>query len=357
MSSPITEDEKHLDWSAKQGRILTDRGKALKYYSEENGFPFASEVSDYYLLWYCVVSLSETIHSCNFLQELPHYHLEIGDSNETYRKWSDEHHSSGIKCPIIGAWKRPLFTGKWEHSTDEDEVVFNIQTSTLFIDLRIPKSKPIHKWENMGKRSIGIGMKSCRDILQSFSDHDLRLYARQHVFGGFSVLSREKFKSLPLCTRHHCIDWNYVTGKPRPRPNKWYIEGDRSSTDVDKPFDVWKEWSYARDDNGQCYYWERWERLLGDQQGNGLRLALRKRSEGRDNQRWLNTSDGRWLNISDKSRNVDGILVAVGVSQFWIKVPSNCFVNTRYFFFRITSTMLLDESRCVVKIYIQMPAM
>jgi hypothetical protein len=50
MSSPITEDEKHLDWSAKQGRILTDRGKALKYYSEENGFPFASEVSDYYLL-------------------------------------------------------------------------------------------------------------------------------------------------------------------------------------------------------------------------------------------------------------------------------------------------------------------
>lgn len=33
-------DEKHLDWSAKQGRILTDRGNALKYFSS-----FLNEVS------------------------------------------------------------------------------------------------------------------------------------------------------------------------------------------------------------------------------------------------------------------------------------------------------------------------
>lgn len=38
-------DEKHLDWSAKQGRILTDRGNALRYYSEKNGFPFSPVVS------------------------------------------------------------------------------------------------------------------------------------------------------------------------------------------------------------------------------------------------------------------------------------------------------------------------
>jgi hypothetical protein len=42
-------DEKLLDWSAKQGRILTDRGNALKYYSEEVGFPFSSDVSSQFL--------------------------------------------------------------------------------------------------------------------------------------------------------------------------------------------------------------------------------------------------------------------------------------------------------------------
>jgi hypothetical protein len=37
-------DEKHFDWSAKQGRILTDGGRALEYYTEANGFPFSAEV-------------------------------------------------------------------------------------------------------------------------------------------------------------------------------------------------------------------------------------------------------------------------------------------------------------------------
>ena len=40
-------EEKHLDWSAKPGRILTDRGNALKYYSDENGFPFSAVVRYY----------------------------------------------------------------------------------------------------------------------------------------------------------------------------------------------------------------------------------------------------------------------------------------------------------------------
>lgn len=38
-------EERHLDWSAKQGRILTDRGRALQYYTEANGFPFSAEVN------------------------------------------------------------------------------------------------------------------------------------------------------------------------------------------------------------------------------------------------------------------------------------------------------------------------
>lgn len=134
---------------------------------------------------------------------------------------------------------------------------------------------------------------SSSQILESLSDLDLRLYARQHIFGGFSSLSKKNDR--PLCTRHHCIDWNYVPEKPRPRPNKWYIEGDH--TPNGKPFDSWIEWSYATDYNSQSYYHERWERLPGDEHGTGLRLAMRKRI----------------VRYNDNgSSHLDGIIVAVG---------------------------------------------
>ena len=216
--------------------------------------------------------------------------MERGDTR-IFHQWSEEFLASGKQSPIIGAWKRPLFVGRWEHSTDEDEMVFNIQTSTLFIDLRIPRSKPAHKWEIMGKQLLHNGATS-RQILERFSDNDLCLFARQHIFGGFSAMSIENDTKLPLCTRHHCMDWNYVTGKPRPRPNKWYIDGKKMPNSKCKSFNVWKEWSYAKDENGQCYYHELWERLLGDERGNGLRLALRKRRNNDD--------------------TVDGIIVAIG---------------------------------------------
>lgn len=197
------------------------------------------------------------------------------DETDVFEKWSQDFLASGRKHPIVGAWKRPLFTSRWEHSTDEDEVVYNIQTSTMFIDLRIPRSKPVCSWAS-------------RQSLESFSDNELRMYARQHVFGGFSALSSNNGRS--LCTRHHCIDWNYIPGKPRPRPNKWFIEGDQGSDGI--PFDAWIEWSYATDYNGQSYYQERWKRLPGDEQGNGFRLAMRKK-------------------ITNDSQT-DGIIVAVG---------------------------------------------
>jgi hypothetical protein len=93
-----------------------------------------------------------------------------------------------------------------------------------------------------------------------------------------------------------------VTGKPRPRPNKWYIEGDHDNHSEGKTFDTWKEWSYATDENGQCYYSERWERLPGDELGNGLRLAMRKRLQTNNN----------------TAAHVDAILVAVGVSSLFV---------------------------------------
>ena len=125
-----------------------------------------------------------------------------------------------------------------------------------------------------------------------------------------------------MVTRHHIIDWNFV-GVPRTRPNKWRVEMSASG-------DVWKvqegglapgqwarsgasaycvrrfgllggssslrharrrtdssfgviclggvhqEWSFAKDDHGQHYYMERWERRCGDERGRGRVLALRE---------------------------------------------------------------------------------
>ena len=262
-----------VGWTAKQGRILTDSGNALQYYSKQNGYTYTKE-------------------------ELPHYYLEQGVTHSIFRKWAIEdinkrRATSTLQLlsssPIVGVWDKPLFAGKWEHTTNNDEQVYNIQTGTLFVDLRIPKCKPIKKWERLKGRQT---TNNSREVLEMMSNEELRLYARQHVFGGYSMLTTEdnNTRRLPLCTRHHCIDWNYIPGKPRPRPNKWYIEVCNNN-----PI-VWKELSYATDEHGQSYYYERWERIDGDESGKGLRLAMRKKE------------------IDDKDDS-DGILVAVGVSD------------------------------------------
>ncbi|KAL7543763.1 hypothetical protein ACHAXR_013061 [Thalassiosira sp. AJA248-18] len=261
-----------LGWTAKQGRILTDTGNALRYYTKENGFPFSQ-------------------------QELPHHYLENGVSHSVFRKWANERRSfsedqQNINCasllalppglkatmlqssPIVGAWDRPLFAGKWEHSTNDEEIVYNIQTGTLFVDLRIPRSKPVKKWEKLGQQ-----FNNHHQVLESLSDQELRLYARQHVFGGYSMLTMENAQTRrALCTRHHCVDWNYIRGKPRPRPNKWYIEPNSATG----PSNVWKEWSYSTDGNGQSYYYERWQRIHGDENGEGLSLAMRRKESTQD---------------------------------------------------------------------------
>jgi len=216
-----------MDWNHKQGRILTANGLADEFYTAERGFPF-------------------------IIEELPHYFLEQGETRLLFHQWSL---SRSEPIPICGAWNRLLFTGGFEHSTSETERVYNIQTNSFFIDLRIPTS-----------RSQVI--PADRTSLASLTDEELRLFARQHVFGGYSLINQEQGRI--VCTRHHCMDWNYV-GVSRSRPNKWWVELNSSGN-------VWKEWAYAKDNFGQHYYMERWERL---EEGNSLRLALRKR-EGID---------------------------------------------------------------------------
>jgi hypothetical protein len=233
--------ERHLDWSDKQRRILTANGKAESYYTLERGFPFTES-------------------------ELPHFFLL--QSTDTTRRIFQEWKKRSGSNPITGAWKRPLFYGGWENSTDQDERVFNVQTNTLFIDLRIPTTKNRLLLQNV----------ETTFSLQDLTETQLKYYARQHIFAGYSFPSDvnlpDQDAPFDTCyTRHHCIDWNFV-GVGRNRPNKWWVEIEAITQNV------WKEWAYATDDAGQHYYCERWERLA-NASTDGPVVALRK-AQGRD---------------------------------------------------------------------------
>jgi hypothetical protein len=234
-SAPTEALKRHLDWSKKQGRILTANGSADRLYHADRGYPFRPE-------------------------ECPHFHLQSGTTREAYCRWKSEQQ----ELPIVGVWARPLFYGGWEHSTGHDEVVFNAQTRNLFIDLRIPSSR---------RQILSSHFRSLDDM----NGEQLRYYARQHVFSGFSKLVREDGRL--LCTRHHCIDWNFV-GTPRSRPNKWWVDMADNHVRRETGAFMWKEWSYARDEQGQHYYCEHWERLAGSNPGPVV--ALRKEDSGRD---------------------------------------------------------------------------
>lgn len=240
--SQLNDEEKLelLDWTSKQGRILTANGRASEFYTSERGFSFQED-------------------------ELPHHHLLSNTTHSAFSSWIRDNPQKEDNV-IRGAFDRPLFYGGWENSTNKEEKCFNVQTSALFIDLRIPR--------------LGDRVFSKIQTLKDLSDEELKLYARRHVFGGFTKVNIENDRI--VCTRHHCIDWNF-TGNPRPRPNKWYVEMNDTK-------ELWKEWAFAKDDFGQHYYCERWQRYKGDGKGNSFVLAMRKESNGHN----------------------DGIIVAVG---------------------------------------------
>lgn len=220
--------QQHMSWTAKQGLILTGGGKAEELYTNERGYPFAKE-------------------------ECPHYHLLKGQTHQVFQTWK----RSAPKASLVtGVWNRTIFVGGWHNTTDKDEIVYNIQTHNLFVDLRIPRS-----------RDFLLSKSSSARCLQDLGPLELKLYARQHVFAGFSMFGRNG-EGRPLCTRHHCVDWNFV-GRPRNRPNKWFIEINPGNPNL------WKEHSYAKDDHGQHYYWEQWERIPC-KRSDISRLALRK---------------------------------------------------------------------------------
>lgn len=97
------------------------------------------------------------------------------------------------------------------------------------------------------------------------------------------------------------IDWNFI-GTMRTRPNKWRVEMADSG-------DVWKEWSFAKDDFGQSYYMERWERRDGDERGVGRCVALRCRSNQTASSNGSTTSASARSNDADPR---DRIILVVG---------------------------------------------
>lgn len=232
-----------LGWSAKQGRIVTGGGPhvAERLFSAENGYPFAEE-------------------------ELPHHHMIAGTSRNAYCSWRKERApgSSSIPPPnwMSGTWGRTIFTGGWEHTTDETETCYNLQTPSLFVDMRIPNERA---------RVFG-GRQWSDEPLRDLDELELRLLARQHAFGGYSRFEElqlppaaaraahgDEASALTLvCTRHHVADWNFVN-TPRSRPNKWRVELV-GNTVCPSSYHTWKEWAYAADSDGHPYYLEQWVR-------------------------------------------------------------------------------------------------
>ncbi len=195
-----------LNWGSTQGYILTGGNTLNKHYK-------------------------------NYKEsELPHYHLKRGDCWEQYAKWEP--------CNLlVGAWSRPLFMGGFKESTTNDTDSYNIQTSTLFVDIRVPRARrAVSKkgllsllnliFQKCEQKSLkfhiffincpqfflgflspksfirililifrfnAIKARGCKS-LQHCSLDELRVLARQHTFAGFSKIE----KGSDVCYRHHC---------------------------------------------------------------------------------------------------------------------------------------------------------
>jgi len=232
-----------LGWSAKQGRIVTGGGPhvAERLFSAENGYPFEED-------------------------ELPHHHMIAGTSREAYGGWRQERAPGGSSVAppnwMSGTWGRTIFTGGWEHTTDETETCYNLQTPSLFVDMRIPNERA----------RVFSGRQWSDEPLRDLDELELRLLARQHAFGGYSRFAELQLppatasaahgdaESAPVlvCTRHHVADWNFVN-TPRSRPNKWRVELVGNAV-CPRSYHTWKEWAYAADADGRPYYLEQWVR-------------------------------------------------------------------------------------------------
>jgi hypothetical protein len=195
-----------------------------------------------------------TLNSClykDFLpSDLPHYLLQNNLTEETFRRWKKANRRS---FSIVGCWSRPIFAGGWQESSFNDTEAYNLQTPSLFIDMRFPLKRPTK-------------LLSIKKDLNDCSSIDLRVLARQHCFSGYSLpetLPIEQYpldtKEFPIFTRHHVIDWNLHPQFPRNRPNRWWIEVNDVNKEGKGSF---KEHSIIRNKATNLpVYFERWARI------------------------------------------------------------------------------------------------
>lgn len=158
-----------MDWSSTQGYILFGGHKLLKF--SKLGVDYQED-------------------------DLPHYHLANRSTRGTFKRW----HASGRRSfDIVGAWSRPLFSGGWKESTRHDTQAFNLQSPSLFIDMRFPTSRPTNLLQSRG-------------CLEECTDLELRYLARQHCFSGYSLPSDEQNAKMFTRSASHtltCCDSYY----------------------------------------------------------------------------------------------------------------------------------------------------
>jgi hypothetical protein len=188
--------------------------------------------------------------------DLPHYHLRNKSDEKVFAQWIAESRRS---TEIAGAWSRPLFSGGWAESTEQDTLAFNLQTPSIFVDLRFPVDRPVFR------RGA---------LLEDLSSNELTMLARQHCFAGYSLPESGHPSNAPVFTRHHVIDWNFHPAFPRSRPNRWRVEVKAD----DKM--CFKELSTAKDAFGVPVYFERWARYPDDTMGEKYFAARCKQRVG-----------------------------------------------------------------------------
>ena len=229
-------DEELLGWSDNQGNILTGGGELAKRTSV--GVDYAPE-------------------------DLAHYLLASRTSRKQFATWLAENRRD---FDIVGSWSRPIFAGGWRESSCRDTEAFNLQTPSIFIDMRIPLHRPTSLFKRRGS-------------ISQCSDYELRLLARQHCFAGYSLPLPDP-QGPTSFVRHHIIDWNYHPSFPRARPNRWWVTTDvkeqRAKHGSDAFASSFKEFCFARDENGVPVYYERWARRAVDSGGKKY-LALRRK--------------------------------------------------------------------------------
>ena len=222
----MAENKELLSWAGNQSNIVTGEGKLNKVLIPERDFDAT---------------------------DLPHHYKLEQKIDKMFKSWIMDGFRSSL---IVGAWTRPVFVGGWSESGSWDTDVFNIQTPSLFIDLRFPKSR------------IDFSSKSDYGEL---SDLELRYLAQQHCFAGYTLIRDIEVEKIlvPVATRHHAIDWNFHPDFPRLRPNRWRIELNSEESSF-------KEWCFANDEFGQAIYMERWTKLA---ESGGPHLAMKKKGD------------------------------------------------------------------------------